>query len=726
MIQRKFRARPNCLSDVRLAASVLVGSAAMLLGSCSDHATSSSNDWSVYGGDEAGQRFSPLDQINRENVGQLQEAWRFDVGAEGGLQTTPLVLDGTLFAYGTDQKAFALDAATGKLKWRFDAGLTSGQPARGMTYWRDRDAARLFVSNVNFLYALDPKTGRPIPQFGENGRIDLRKDLGRNPDEAAVFLTTPGVVYHDTIIVGFRTAENAPAAPGDIRAYDVRTGRLKWSFHTIPHPGEMGYETWPADAWKTAGAVNNWAGMAVDTKRGIVYVPTGSPVFDFFGGDRKGSNLYANSLVALDANSGKRLWHFQGVHHDLWDRDFPSPPSLLTVTHNGRQIDAVAQTSKQGFVFLFDRVTGKPLFPIDERPVARSTVAGESAWPTQPFPRLPKPFARQRLTEDMLTNRTPEAHAFALQKFRTFRSEGQFVPLSEDRDTVVFPGFDGGAEWGGSAVDPRHGILYVNSNDVPWFTRLVANKVDPNAGKGAQIYQNNCAACHGPDRKGSPPDIPSLVGVGSRRFGYEIGMTIVRGQGRMPGFPQIAEADRNALVDYLMNNGATPSTKPTPTGDRSEVVATGAAAAAARFVVSGYNKFQDADGYPAVRPPWGTLNAIDMNTGRYLWRIPLGEYPELAARGMRNTGSENYGGPVVTAGGLVFIGATIYDRKMRAFDSRTGKLLWQAGLPYAGTATPAVYRVGGRQYMVIASSGARDRKGPQGAAYVAFALPERK
>jgi len=692
-----------------------------MLSGCNRPGPAADESWFVYGGNDAGQRFSPLDQIDRGNVAQLKQAWRFDAGTEGGLQTSPLVVGQRLFGYTTDQAVFALNAGTGKLIWRFEPKDRSGQPARGMSYWADGPRGRLFVTNLNYLYALDPATGKPVAGFGTGGRIDLREGLGRDPQQSAVFLTTPGIVYGDLIIVGFRTSENAPAAPGDIRAYDVWTGKLRWSFHTIPHEGEPGHESWPKDAWKTAGGANNWAGMALDPQRGIVFVPTGSPVFDFYGGDRAGDNLYANSVLALDAKTGKRLWHFQAVHHDLWDRDFPSPPTLLTVTRDGRRIDAVAQTSKQGFVFLFDRVTGRPLFEIEERAVPRSTVPGEVSAPTQPFPLKPAPFARQQLTEAMLTRRTPAAADAVRAQFRGMRSEGQFTPLGLDRPTVIFPGFDGGAEWGGSAADPARGMLFVNANDVPWYTQLVRNVAKPGAGRGGAVYAANCAACHGPDRAGSPPDIPSLVGVGSRMFDHEIGFTVISGKGRMPGFPQLSADDRNALVAYLKGNG---KEEPAASGDRSEVMAQGPAAARAPYTVAGYNKFVDPDGYPAVAPPWGTLSAIDMNTGATLWKVPLGEYPELVARGMRGTGSENYGGPIATGSGLLFIGATIYDRKFRAFDSANGKLLWETVLPYAGTATPISYSVGGRQYVVIATSGARNRKGPQGAAYVAFALPK--
>ncbi|RZJ43678.1 MAG: quinoprotein glucose dehydrogenase, partial [Brevundimonas sp.] len=481
--------------------------------------------------------------------------------------------------------------------------------------------------------------------------------------------------------------------------------------HFIPRPGHFGHDTWPADAWKTAGGANNWAGMALDAERGIVFAPTGSAVDDFYGADRLGDNLFANSLVAIDAASGRRLWHFQGVHHDIWDRDFPSPPQLLTVTHQGRRIDAVAQTSKQGFVYLFERETGQPLFPIKERAVAASTVPGEVAARTQPFPTAPEPFARQRLTAEGLSDRSPAINAWARRAFAALISGPQFTPFSVDRQTVLFPGFDGGAEWGGAASDPR-GVIYVNSNDIAWLGGLSSNSDEVSWGEST--YRSQCAVCHGVDRRGSPPEFPSLLGVGDRLSASRIGAILDHGGGRMPAFPAIKGDERRELIAWL--TGAT--------GQNREAASAGSRQTST-YSFTGYRKFTDPDGYPAVAPPWGTLNAIDLNTGRYLWRVPLGEYPALAAQGVPTTGTENYGGPVVTAGGVLFIGATIHDRLFRAFDRRNGRLLWQAPLPYAGVATPATYMVDGRQYVVIAASGARDQTGPQGSAYVAFALPRR-
>jgi quinoprotein glucose dehydrogenase len=687
----------------------------LALGCAHEPTDGSSVDWPVYGGETAS-RYSGLAQINTRNVADLKQVWRFDAG-RGGLQTSPLVVGRTLYAYTTNQQVLALDATTGEARWTFDAKIPAGQPARGLTWWSDGKQRRLFAGVMNQLYALDPDTGQPIPSFGEGGKVDLRKDLGNDNTQNSTYLTSPGVIYQDLIIVGFRTGETKPAAPGHIRAYDVHTGKLRWIFHTIPYPGEPGYESWPAEAWKTAGAANNWAGMVVDAKRGIVYVPTGSAADDFYGADRKGDDLYANTLLALDAATGKLLWHFQGVHHDIWDRDFPSPPVLVTVTRGGKRIDAVAQTTKHGFVFVFDRVTGKPLFPIEERPFPASQIPGESSSPTQPIPLIPAPFARQRLTADMLTERTPEAHEFVAKAFAGMHSDGLFVPLDLDKPTVVFPGFDGGAEWGGAAADPG-GVLYVNANDVPWTGSLTKNDPSKPISRGAGLYERICSTCHGSDRKGSPPQFPSLVGIGARMSEKEISDILATGRGRMPPFP-LPDEYKKPVIDYLLSDGAPMA------GAEREVQNPLGRASSADYRFTGYKRFIDLDGYPAVSPPWGTLNAIDLNSGRYLWKVPLGEYPELAAQGLHDTGSENYGGPIATAGGLVIIGATNFDRQIRAFDRRTGKLLWRADLPFAGNATPITYMIGGRQYVVIATSAARDRKGPRGSAYVAFALPER-
>jgi quinoprotein glucose dehydrogenase len=667
-------------------------------------------DWPAYGGSRENTHYSSFTQINRENVKRLTAAWSFDTQEEGGLQSSPIIVNGVLYGITPTQKIFALDAATGKLLWKFDSGIRGTQPDRGLAYWADGKDKRILVGVMNFVYALDAATGKPIPAFGNAGRIDLRENLGREPASAqSVDLTSPGIVYKDLVIFGGRNPETLPAPPGDIRAFDVRTGKLRWSFHTIPRPGEFGYNTWPKDAWKTSGAANNWAGMALDPQRGILYAPTGSAAFDFYGADRLGDDLFANCLLALNAQTGEHIWHFQGVHHDIWDRDFPSAPALLTVKRDGKEIAAVAQTTKQGFVYLFDRTNGQPLFPIESRKYPRSTVPGEVTSSEQPLPTRPAPFARQLLTEDLLTARTPEAHQWALEKFRTFRSEGQFIPFSVGKDTVIFPGFDGGAEWGGPAVDAETGIIYINANEMAWTGALT-----PNTGENSAraIYMSQCSVCHSEKMTGSPPAMPSLIEVGSRLTPRQMAATIKSGKGRMPGFPNLTDDQLSALIEFLTS------------GENKELSSSAPPPAAMKFRFTGYHKFLDQDGYPAIATPWGTLNAINLNTGEYVWKIPLGEYPELASKGLKNTGTENYGGPIVTAGGLLFIGATDFDKKFRAFDKSTGELLWEIKLPFSGNATPTTYEVDGRQFVVIAAGGGKDPKSPSGGVYVAFALPQ--
>ncbi len=691
-------------------------------------AEQTTQDWPVYGGQGAQNHYSGLSQINRSNVKKLVVAWKYDTGEKDGLEASPIIVGNVLYTITAHPGVIALDAASGKLLWKFHPAIPGKALSRGVSYWTDGHKSRIFVGFRSYLFALDAATGKPIPSFGENGRIDLRKGLRGNYLEQSVGLTTPGSVYKDLIIVGGSNPETHPAPPGDIRAFDVRTGALRWTFHTIPRPGEFGYETWPKDAWKDAGAANNWAGMAVDTKRGIVYVPTGSAVFDFYGGDRVGNDLFADSLLALDAETGKRIWHFQGVHHDLWDRDFPAPPSLLTVIHNGKQVDAIAQTTKSGYVFLLDRTTGQPLFPLNESHYPASTVPGEVASPTQVLPTLPAPYTQQSVTKDTLTNRTPEAHAWAVKQLSTFISGGQFIPPSVDKLTVDMPGFAGGGEWGGPAVDPTTGVFYVNANDTAW---LVGLTVPPPPGSlGERVYQNQCSTCHGINRAGSPPAIPALRGIEGILTNQEIADTIRHGKNRMPPFSNLSDDEVQAIVHYLTRAPQQQQAR-RPSGSKAASSSRPAAAAGTGgkavndmpYKTIAFRRFWDPDDYPATAPPWGTLSAIDMNTGKYLWKIPFGEYPELVAKGMGNTGSDNYGGPVVTAGGLLFIGATVFDQKFHAYDSQTGKLLWETELPFAGLATPATYMVKGKQYVVIAAGGGQTSKKPSGGLYIAFALP---
>ena len=661
--------------------------------------------WPVNGG-PYNIRYTELSQITPANVSRLEVAWSWNAHEEfkdSEMQSNPIIVDGALYATTPRLHVVALDARTGRRLWLFDPSSGDSPQRRfrhrGVTVYKDR----VFVTYRNFLYALDRKTGRPIQKFGGDGRIDLRKGLDRPFESQSVSASSPGVIFEDLFIIGSTVPETLPGAPGDIRAYDANTGQLRWTFHTIPHPGEFGYDTWPPGAWKVNGGANAWAGLSVDPKLGMIFAATGSASFDFYGANRHGDNLFADCVIALDARSGKRIWHFQGVKHDLWDLDFPAAPSLVTVMRDGKPVEAVAQIAKTGFVFVLDRRTGAPLFPIEYRKAPASTLDGEQAAATQAYPLKPPPIARQAFTEDMVTNRTPEAHAFVLDWLRKLDSKGMFTPPSL-RGTVLMPGTDGGAEWGGAAFDPETGLLYVNSNEQPWIIRMVTHDT-------TSLYNNNCATCHKSDRTGTPPEFPSLLNVGSRMTREQLISLINQGTGRMPAFDHLGRG-AGEIADYLL------------TGKDSGAVNLDEMAKDPSFQKyrnEGYILMRDQDGYPPLTPPWGTLNAIDLNRGEIRWRIPFGEYPELVAKGIKDTGSDNYGGPVVTKSGLLFIGATNFDKKFRAFDKSTGKLLWETVLPAAGNATPSVYELDGREYVVIVCGGGKNGA-PSGSSIVAFAL----
>ena len=665
--------------------------------------------WPTYGGNDSKTRRSALAQINRQNVGQLALAWQFDTGEKGDTQTQPIVVGRTLYGYTPTHKAFALDAATGKQLWMFDSGLPGIGANRGLMYWSHGQDARVFAAVDNFVYALNATTGKQIGDFGKGGRIDLRENLGRDPASQSVRLTSPGVVFKNLLILGGRVAESLPASPGHVRAYDVRTGALRWSFHTIPQPGEPGYETWPKDAWQYIGGANSWPGMTLDVRRGLVFVPTGSASADFYGANRLGDNLYANCLLALDAATGKLRWHFQFVKHDLLDRDLPTAPTLVTLRIKGKPVDALVQTTKQGYVFVLNRDTGKPVFPVEEVPAPASDVPGEVASTTYLRPTLPAPYARQRLTENDLTTRTPEIQRLIREQFATLLGDGPFKPLSTGADTTIYPGFDGGAEWGGPAWDPDTGLLYVNANEMAWLGSLAPNDTGRSTGKS--VYLRECAACHGDNRQGSPPQFPSLVDLAQRMSPADFAVLVRKGGGRMPAFAGLQREAIDAIAKYVYDGEDVPAGVPDTTPANQPY----------RF--TGYRRWLDPDGYPAVATPWGTLNAIELATGRYVWSVPFGEFPELAAQGVKTTGSENYGGPLVTSGGLLFIGATIHDRKFRAFDKASGKLLWETVMPWSADATPITYQIDGRQYVTIFASGGKERSGSGGGVYLTYALP---
>ncbi len=677
--------------------------------------TSSSTDWPHYGGGPDQTRYSPLTEITRANVATLRVAWTYDTGDafDGSeMQCQPVVARGVLYATSPKLRIFSLDAATGEQKWSFnpneDVKSLNRTRIRGLMYWERGDERRIYFGARHWLYALDATTGKPLAGFGQNGRIDLRQGFrGRDPRSLSVGLNTPGVFYGDLLILGSIVPEGLPSAPGDIRAFDVHTGRQKWAFHTIPHPGELGYDTWPKNAWRYSGGANAWSGVSLDEKRGFVYASTGSASYDFYGANRHGDNLFANTILCLRAETGERVWHFQAVKHDVWDRDFPASPALITINKDGRPLDVVAQIAKNGRTYVLDRETGQPIYPMEELTVPASDVDGERLSTTQVLPTLPPPFTRQKFTEDLITKRTPDAEKAVRTEWLKLRKGGEFDPPST-QGTVLFPGMDGGGEWGGVAYDPRSSLLYVNANEMAWNVKLAERKMpDGESATGKELYERYCASCHRTNLRGNPPEFPSLVGIGARRNVDEIADVVHDGAGRMPGSSQLHGAVRRAIVEYVVSGRSEKvrSDAPTPFD--------------VKYTLDGYVRFTDPDGFPAITPPWGTLTAIDMNKAAIAWQVPLGEVP---GSGLTGTGSENYGGPVVTAGGLVFIGATNYDKKFRAFDAATGAVLWETTLPAAGNATPAVYAVNGKQFVVIAAGGGK-WGAPSGGSYVAFALP---
>jgi len=672
-------------------------------------------DWPDYGGNQARTRYSPLTQITPANVSSLTVAWTYDTGDAfkgSEMQCQPVVAHGVLYATSPTLRVFALDAATGAVKWSFNPLQGETTPTRtrirGLMYWERGDQQRIYFGARNWFYALDATTGKPVATFGRQGRIDLREGFrGRDPRTISIGVNTPGVFYGDLLILGSVVPEGLPSAPGDIRAFDVNTGGEKWAFHTIPHPGEFGYDTWPKDAWKYSGGANAWSGVSLDEKRGLVYAATGSTSYDFYGANRHGDNLFANAIICLRAATGERVWHFQALKHDLWDRDFPASPTLVTITRDGRPRDVVAQIGKNGRTYVLDRETGEPIFPMETVTPPASDVDGEQAAATQVLPTLPPPFTRQQFTEDLITKRTTAAEQAVREEWLKLRKRGEYDPPSV-QGTILFPGMDGGGEWGGVAFDPNSGLMYVNANEMAWRVKLAERKMpDGKPTNGKALYLQYCAACHRSDLKGNPPEFPSLAGIGARRNVDEISAKVREGGGRMPAYGEMHSAIRRAIVRYVLDGTSMTvrSDKPSPFD--------------LKYSLDGEARFNDPDGFPAITPPWGTLTAIDLGKGAIAWQVPLGEMP---GSGLTNSGSENYGGPVVTASGLVFIGATVYDNKFHAFDARTGRLLWQTTLPAAGNATPAVYEVDGREYVVIGAGGGK-WGAPSGGTYVAFALP---
>ena len=749
-------------SKMRKTIPIIASALVFFCASSCSNSTDRYKSWSIYGGSSENIKYSGLTQINTNNVKQLKVAWEYSSGEASATNTTDMktnaiVVDGVLYGLNPQLRLFALDAATGKEKWVYDPKTvpekgknigrgpfaSSTKISRGLAFYKGsaEDQRILYTpGGGHALYCIDALTGKIIPAFGNKGMVDLHEGLEiKNEFDLHISNTSPGIIYKDLIIMGSRLSESAKAAPGHIRAYDVHTGKQRWIFHTIPHPGEPGYESWEnPEAYTYVGGANVWGGFSLDEKRGIVFAGTGSATPDFYGGNRKGNDLYANSVLALDASTGKLIWHYQLVHHDLWDWDIPTHPILATITKDGKKTDVAVQVTKHGFIFMFDRETGAPIHPIKEVPVPQSELMGEKTSPTQPVPTFFKPYVRQEIAEaDLFKDGIPDSsYQDILKKFKTYKTGNMWNPPSI-QGTLQSPGWNGGSEWGGPSYDPTTGIMYVNANESPWVVRMTdVNKPDTSTANvrtnlqvGKALFDAQCSSCHGLDRRGGETNPalaanPSLVGI-EKRSKLNPGVKydeasfkslITTGRNNMPPFGHLAEEQKTAIASYVLNIKEKQN-KRFSISDREELPP---------YFKSPYRmdggKFLTKEGYPAVKPPWGHLSAINLNTGEVLWKQTIGDYSELKAKGI-HAGSENFGSSAVTAGGLVFIGAT-RDEKIRAFNKKTGELLWEANLPAAGIATPTVYEVKGKQFVVIACGGGGKQRTKSGDKYLAFALPE--
>ncbi len=686
-------------------------------------------DWGIYRGDKKANQYADLAQIHAANVHRLAPVWEYHTGDAGEgttMYSNPIIIDGIMYCTTPSLNAVALDATSGREVWVFESSKYNKEQKvlqgrnRGVTYWEGEEGKRIFHFVKDRVYAIDATSGELIESFAEGGHINLLKNLGIAESKASVEVTTPGIIYKNLLIVGSRVSEDYDSSPGHVRAYNAVSGALEWVFHTIPQEGEFGYDTWEWVAGERYGGANPWGGFSVDEQRGWVFFATGSPANDFYGGFRKGSNLFGNCVIALDAATGERKWHYQTVHHDIYDYDNPPAPILVTLQLDGQPRDAVVQMTKMGLTFVLDRDTGEPLFPVEERPIPVSDVAGEESWATQPFPSLPPPLVRQSLTEADLSNVTPESRAYALEQAAKYDLGGIYTPPTL-KGTISLPGHQGGIEWGGGAYDPYLNRLYVNANEVPSINRLLAVDGDLTGRNltplqlGQTLYQKNCSVCHGADLKGNPPVYPSLLNT--KVSDEDIHTLISQGRNLMPAFSQLSGEELGALVLFLKSDRdtATPvsAVNHGPAGAESR----------RRYVIDGYRYLRDPYGAPAITPPWGTLQAIDLNKGEILWKVPLGEYPELAAKGIRNTGTTNFGGPLSTAGGVIFIAATA-DEKIRAFETHTGKVLWEYQLPAGGYTIPSTYMIDGKQYLVVTAGGGGKNATKSGDAVIAFAMPE--
>jgi len=739
---------------------ILVACAAAAMSAASDQ---NPREWRDYGGGPDNSKFSALKQINKSNVGKLDVAWTYPYGET---MFNPIVARGVIYGKGRNSSLVALDAATGKEIWIHE-GL-EGITRRGMNYWESKDGKdrRLIFSISDYLQEVDATTGKSIVKFGQDGVVDMREGLGRDPKTIGrIMSNTPGKVFENLLLIGSATGEAYMSPPGDLRAYDIVTGKLAWQFHTVPHPGEFGYDTWPKDAWKYIGGTNTWGEITVDAERGIAYFPTGSATFDFYGADRHGANLFANCLLALNARTGERMWHFQNVHHDLWDYDNTSAPQLTTIKRNGKTIPAVAMAGKTGFLYVFNRVTGEPVWPIEERPVpTRTEVPGEQVWPTQPFPTSPPPFARQKFTVEDLNPYllSDEEREQFRQRITKARNEGLFTPIGFG-EAIHMPGNNGGSNFGSTSSNPSDGTVYVISYDIPAIMRLLTPEEEAArgarggrggaGGAGFAVFQRDCQACHGADRSGTPNGA-SLIGVGGRLSAEEMRSTVMNGKGRMPPLPHLTASDVDAVVTYLAAadtlgrggrgrgaNATAPALPPGPVVQSGPaVVRQGSGGRGGRGAVQPYPEGIDVpaarytmDGYGLhsniVRPPFTTLTSYDLNTGTIKWQVPLGDDPRLASLGVTGTGTAGdfKFGVIPTATGLVFVAGG--DDKLHVYDAETGKQLWERQLGAASRGIPSMYEYKGRQYLLMTASDPgvgpnRNLRPDQPQGYVAFAVPK--